>query len=415
VHEVAFMRTTERKGWRLPLSVQAFFIVFGLVAAINTAYLAGRAVLERAVKSATVTEGKLEVTLKGEALLLRREAVLVAPASGLWQVKVKAGERVSAGTKIGEILDPVLLARAQALKEEAEGERAAWQSEVDSRLERVKEELAEVTADIQAAVATLRSGLHQPGQGAQTWRLEQTLDKLVARRVELQAEQARLAEEAARGGAWRKKSQEAERLLRSAGTPVVAPVPGAVFFVLDGWEEAFDPLQSRAALTLVEPKGAVLATPVGAGENVAAGQILAKVVQDERTFCKVVLKGASVPVPKLGDDVEVTFPAFAAHAGANVTAIQQGEAETAMLLELKNSPPVLARERMAQVEVMVRRLHGPLVPEKALVREGSRLGVYVRRGGHWQFEPVEVLLAQNGRALVTGLKAGEEVAVGWRP
>lgn len=409
------MRTSERKGWRLPLSVQAFLFVFGLVAAINTAYLAGRAVLEQAVRSATVTEGSMEVTLKGEALLLRREAVLVAPASGLWQVKVKAGERVSAGTKIGEILDPALLARAQALKEEAEGERAAWQSEVDAELKRVEEELAQVTADIQAAVAMLRSGLYRPGQGTQTRRLEQTLDKLVARRAELQAEQARLAEEAARGGAWREKSQEAEQLLRSASTPVVAPVPGAVFFVLDGWEEAFDPLQSRAALTLVEPKGTVLTTPVASGEKVAAGQILAKVVQDERTFCKVVFKGTSVPMPNIGDDVKVTFPAFGSRAAARVAALQGKETETVMLLELKNSPPALARERTAQVEVMIRCLRGPLVPEKALVREGLRVGVYVRRGGRWEFKPVEVLLARNGQALVTGLKAGEEIAVGWRP
>jgi putative membrane fusion protein len=385
------------------------------VAAINTAYLAGRAVLERAVGSATVTEGNVEVTLKGEALLLRREAVLVAPASGLWQVKTKAGERVSAGSEIGEILDPVLLERGRALKEEAEGERAAWQSGVDARLKRVEEELAQVTGDIQGVIETLRSGLYRPAQGLQTRRLEEMLNKLVARRAQLQAEQARLAEEAARGGAWKEKTREAEQLLRSASTPVVAPVPGAVFFVLDGWEEAFDPLQSRAALTLSEPKGAVLATPVPSGEKVAAGQILAKVVQDEPTFCKVLLKGASVAAPNIGDDVEVAFPAYGVRVSARVTALQEREADTTMLLELKNSPPALAQERTAQVEVTVRRLRGLLVPEKALVQEGSRIGVYVRRSSRWQFEPVEILLARDGQVLVKGLKAGEEIAVGWRP
>jgi len=409
------MTVVERRKRRPPLLVLAFLAVFGLVAAVNTAYLAGRAFLERAVRSVPVTEGTLAVKLAGEALLLRREAVLVAPAAGLWQIQVEPGTRVSAGARIGEILDPDLLARAQALKREVEKERADWQGDINARLSRVEAELKEVTGAIQSALAALRVRVRQGDETAATRRLEEELARLVERRTALQAEQARLNDTAVRGGSWREKNLEAERLFQAASTPVLAPVAGVVLFTLDGWEEAFDPLQGEAAVTLSEPQGAVLSTPVPAGASVAPGQILAKVVQDEPTFVKVNAEELPAVDLKPGDRVTVVFTPEGARVAAAVVAVKRASGPDTLLVKLDNAPAALAQKRTASVELVARELVGPLVPEKALVQEGEETGVYVRRGGRWRFAAVEVRLQQNGQALVAGLKAGDEVAVGWHP
>ncbi|HHY92035.1 MAG TPA: hypothetical protein GX511_01680 [Firmicutes bacterium] len=409
------MVTAERRTQRPPLLVLAFLAVFGLVAAVNTAYLAGRALLERSVRSARVTQGTLAEKTAGEGLLLRREAVLVAATPGLWQVQVERGQRVSAGARIGEILDPALLGRAQALQQEVETERAVWQGEMGARLSQVETELKEVTAAIQATLAAIRLELRRGAGAAVTERLQADLDKQVARRTALLAEQARLNEAAARGGTWRDKSLEADRLFRAASTPVTSPVAGVVFFTLDGWEEAFDPLQSQAALTLEEPRGTVLTTPVAAGDKVAAGQILAKVVQDEPTFLRVKTKEVPALDLKPGAKVEVSFTAGGLRVPASLEALQRGEGECTVLVKLENAPAVLAAQRAVPVEIVIRSLEGPLVPQKALVQQGNQTGVYLRRAGKWRFTPVDVKLCQNDHALVTGLKAGDEVAVGWRP
>lgn len=409
------MATTERRKLRLPLTVLAFLVVFGLVAALNTAYLAGRALLENAVRRATATEGTLAVSLAGEALLLRREVVLVAPTAGIWQAATEAGQRVSAGAKIGEILDPSLLARAQAAQEEIKAGRAAWEGNLTARRNRVEAELHDVTAEIERTLAGIRAGLESAGNAVETRRLEEELRKLVARREALLVEQARLSAEAESGGPWHDKSREAERLFRAASTTVAAPVAGAVFFTMDGWEEAFDPLQAEAGLTLEGAKGPVLTAPVAAGARVAAWQILAKVVQDERTFLRLTTKAPQAMLT-IGDRVEVSFPAFSTQVAARVAALAQDKPETiTLLLELGSSPPALAAERRAGVEVVARRAHGILVPEAALVQEGAQTGVYVYKGGRWQFQGVEVLVRQDGKALVAGLEAGDEVAVGRRP
>ncbi|MGI6604550.1 MAG: hypothetical protein ACOX2S_05820 [bacterium] len=52
------MRAAERRRSRPPLLVMAFLMVFGVVSAVNTIHLLGRAVLDRAVRRATVVGGE---------------------------------------------------------------------------------------------------------------------------------------------------------------------------------------------------------------------------------------------------------------------------------------------------------------------------------------------------------------------
>ena len=47
---------------------------------------------------------------------------LVAPQAGIWHPQVSKGQRVSAGTNIGEVLNTRLLNQARELQERARGE-----------------------------------------------------------------------------------------------------------------------------------------------------------------------------------------------------------------------------------------------------------------------------------------------------
>lgn len=401
--------TVPKTRKRLPLSVTAFLLVLGLVAALNAVHVAGRMLLAKAAHKVVVKEGTVALSALGDAVLLRRELILVAPRSGVWHPKVAAGERVSANTSVGEILNDELLVRARQLQEEAKGEKVLWDSQLTAQKQQVEKELAAVNGKVLTLLTELKSDLIK----LETVRAEQLnarLQDLLKRKSLLLAEQEKLERETASGGAWRQTEAEAQELMAQAATAVMTPLKGRFQNRLDGWEDVFDPLEYKTALSEPTPSGPIVIA-AAAGVYVDQGQILGKITQEEPTFARVSME-QKCPMVALGDKVAVLFPLEQLEIPAEVVAVAHKENTSVLVLKLLASPPELVSVRETTVQVITSRVCGALVPEKALLLRDGQEGVYCWQQGKWQFIPVEIKALDQGQAIISGVRPGDEVASG---
>lgn len=399
-----------RRKTRLPWSVTAFLMVLGVVVALNAVHTVGGALLAKTARRVVVEEGTVTLGTSGEAVLLRRELILVSPKAGVWHPQVSRGQRVSAGTGIGEVLDVRLLARTQQLQEKARGEKTVWESELMAKQQDVERTLAEVNKKIPVLLAELKSDLAKM-QTARAEQLNNRLQELLRQRGLLLAEKEQLDREAVQGGAWCETEAEAQALMTQAASALVTPLAGRFEDRLDGYEDVFDPLEYKAALTTLTVSGSVGAIPVLAGNNVDQGQIVGKIIQEEPTFARVSLR-EELDLLSLDDQVEVYLPAAKTQLQARVEAIAREESETVAVLRFLSAPPAISMLRETEVQLICNRIRGASVPERALIRSNGQDGVYCWQQGKWLFKPVKVVALDQGQAIVSGISPGEEIALG---
>lgn len=402
--------TVTKKKTRLPLSVSAFLLVFGLVVALNAINLTGRLLLTKATRKVAAKEGAVTLTVFGEALLLRREQILVAPSAGIWHPKVAVSERLPANTPIGEILTADLLEQAQLFLEKAKSEKTLWESQLAFQKKQVEQELSQVGDKITQLLAELKDDLARL-ETRRTGQLNSRLQQLLKQRSDLLAQKEQLANGEATGGAWRQIEAEARELMDQASVTVYTPLSGMFLDQLDGWEDVFDPLEYKAALADITPSGSVVTEAVEAGSYVVQGQILGKITQEEPTFIRVHLN-EKLEAATLNDPVQVLFPEEQVEVKARVVAIHHHGNETIAILQLQNGPPALASVRETKVQLIKSRVQGALIPEKALIRQNSQVGVFCWQQSKWEFTPVEVKAVDQGEAIVSGIRPGDEISLG---
>lgn len=378
------------------------------LAAATVLALAGlRAGLVAAWPRAVAAPERWHPALEAEALRLRDERVLVAPAAGALEPLagdgqwVRQGEplfRVVAGPGAGE-----LVAAAERLRREREElERRLAAAPAAARRE---EALARLRAQLDAlrAVAGTPAAAAAWRQVAETWAAvraaEAALADALARRARLEREAAALA---------------AARAARAA--VVRAPAAGAVEWAVDGLEveatPAFaadpDPARLRAWL---EAGGAPPPGPPAGGAAVAAGQPLARLVPPGPVWLAAWLPGVGPgELPPPGRALAVALDG-GAPLRAEVAAVRAGEGGAALVVALREQPPGGPPPRRVRVRLLLPAREGQALPADAL--HGGR--VAVRGAGGYAWHPVRELARGDGRVLVEGLAPGVPVArwAGW--
>lgn len=397
---------------RLPLSVMAFLIVLGIVAALNGAHVAGRLLLATTARRAVVEEGTVTLGFPGEAVLLRRELVIVAPEAGIWHPQVSRGQQVTTGTSIGELVDAGQLDQARQLQEKVKGAKAVWESDIMAKKQQLQKSLDEINEKVPELLVQLKNDLAKM-QTAQAQQLNDRLQEMLRQRGCLLVEKEQLDQEAISGGAWRQIEAEAKELMAQATNIVVTPMTGRFEDRLDGYEDVFDPLEFKTALVPLTPSGTVSAYSVPAGEHVDQGQILGKVIQEEPTFAQVRLD-EKLDTVALNDQVGLHIKTAQIQLQGMVVALAHEENENIIVLKLFNAPPAISSVREIEVEVILDQVCGAVVPEQALIRLNGQEGVYCWQGDRWIFKPVEVMALDQGQAIVTGIRPGDEISLGLR-
>lgn len=397
---------------RLPLSIMVFLAVLGLVVALNAVHVVGRVLLAKTARRVVVEEGTMTLGTFGEAVFLRRELILVAPQAGIWHPQVSKGQRVSAGTNIGEVLNTRLLNQARELQERARGEKTLWESELTAKKEQLERALDEVNEKVLMLLAELRNDVAKM-QITQTQQQRDRLQELLKQRGYLSTEKEQLEQETAQGGSWREIEATATELMTQATTAVITPLAGRFEDCLDGYEDIFDPLEYKTALMPLTPTGSVGTVLVSAGDHVDQGQIVGKITQEDPTFIRVGLR-EKLDNLSLDDKVEVYLPTQEILLQAEIKALAHEESETIAVLRLQSAPPTIASVREAEVQMIFSRIRGAVIPKQALIYLNGQEGVYLWQRDKWVFTPVKVISLDKERVIVSGIKPGEEVALGLR-
>ncbi|OUM96552.1 MAG: hypothetical protein BAA04_00745 [Firmicutes bacterium ZCTH02-B6] len=197
-------------------------------------------------------------------------------------------------------------------------------------------------------------------------------------------------------------------ILTDSGERVVqAPIAGNVHFFWDGWEQQveLDLLLHRAVRHWREVQPA--SGRIVDGQLVRAGDPIARIVDGHRVRLYLDLPDGVSLAPN--QRVELRMPAVTDQTvGARVLALGGGE-PVAALLELDRYLPVLDAARWVDAEVVRARHQGVVVPAAAIVSDGQRQGVYLRRETRVVFRTVRVVAQVHEWAVVEGISPGDQV------
>ena len=367
-----------RSRWRWVAAVFALVLLLGLFAAFRRP----RGAL---VQVAPVERGDLLVPVQSDGTLEPPPGgeLRAAEPATVAELLVREGDRVAVGTPLLRLDSPELSRKALDTRSEAlrlDSERASAKAEVADR-EREEQHLREVVA----GNARLLAG------GAIT-RAAAEADERALRQGEgaLRAARARLA-------ALEGAGSRPELAARSAAD-----------------------LESRAAaLTVRAPAaGVVYGLPRRAGEAIAAGQVVANVIDPASRRLRIRVDQPDLPHIAPGQRLVVTFDGLPRERWeGKVVSVSPGLREAGgrevgeVVGEIADPGAKLPANAAVEVQIVTgEKSNALVVPRASLLRDGDKRYVYVLDDGRARRREVEVgLLGLNDAEVTAGLKENETV------
>jgi multidrug efflux pump subunit AcrA (membrane-fusion protein) len=370
-----------RSGWRWGLGLGALALVV-LVAAVSRPR--GASVQAVAVRRGDLLvpvqcDGTLEPPLGGE--------LRAADAAAVAEILAKNGDRVRTGAPLvrlenAELSRKALDARSEALR--LEGERTTAGADADE-LEREERHAARV---FEADARLLSNGaITRMTYESDELALAQARDRLRAARARLGA-------------------------LEGAS-------PGSPSRIELARQSAADLERRVAALTVrAGAEGLVYGLPRRVGEAVAAGQVVANVIDPAHRRLRARVDQADLPQTMAGQRLIVTFDGLpGSRWEGTVTFVDPGLRDVAgrevgeLLGEIADPQAKLPSNAAVDVQIVTGQKSGALVvPRSSVLRDGERRYVYVLESGRARRRDVTVgLLGLSEVEVVNGL--GEEDTV----
>lgn len=364
--------------WRWVAALGAFVVVLGLLAAFTRPRGAP-------VQVAPVERGDLLVPVQSDATLEPPPGgeLRSAETATVAEILVREGDRVIAGAPLLRLESPELSrnaldARSEALRLEAERASAMAELADREREEKHRREIVEADARLLASGAITRAAAEA--------------DERALRQEEgaLRAARARLAGLEGAGSRPELAARAAAELERRAG-----------------------------ALTVRSPAaGVVYGLPRRAGEAVAAGQVVANVIDPERRRLRIRVDQPDLPQIAAGQRLVVSFDGLPRERWeGNVASVAPGLREAGgrevgeVIGEIADPGAKLPANAAVEVQIVTgEKANALVVPRASLLRDGEKRFVYVLKDGRARRRDVEVgLLGLNEAEVIAGLEEGETV------
>lgn len=362
----------------------------------------------RITPTIAVREGTLERFVVCKAVIIRDEAVVKAPAAGVFNVVAPDGSRVAKGetvVRIGGQPEPqegesvasedggLLLAQLALEKAEAE--------EYDARayLEAKQEELIiyEKKGDTKGA-----DRIEAQIADAQAALTAKTSDKLDAK-AEYQEKLAASKVAQASG----KTSSD------PGGLKVRATRPAAVSYSWDGLESIFSPANPGLLEVAFETASEAKATGRKQGDEVAEGDPIFREIGSISTDFLLYMRDVDPEIMKVGSNHRVRFSRLSSEkVSAKVKKYRQdGSGGITVYLSMDRYVSSMAGMRTADAELLLESFTGLIVPARAISTGGSRSSLQVLRRDRFITVDVEVLGIVGADAAVKSdaLKPGDKV------
>lgn len=297
-------------------------------------------------------ESTVKEIISSEAVIVKNEKVINAPAEGKLELLVKAGQRVRVNAPLFKVVadvdkKQVLEKEMDELKMKLENVKKAWPLEKDSRLQS------------EAAV------------------------EVIEKSIELQE----------------KKLQEIE-------STVFSPMAGMVSFNIDGYENLLVPEKisylDYEDIEDIKDNEGNRRFP----EIVKINQAVLKIVDNLSLNIVTQWNGESL---KLGWKYTLKFPQLGFEVKAELKELSESRKTT--VFSAKEVPFELLDERKVPVEIVARTYKGIGVPVSAIINDNGQEGVLLFFDGRLIFKPVKVVARDDKIAIVEGVKLGDRVIV----
>jgi putative membrane fusion protein len=394
-----------RKFYTRAMAIAIVLVLAASIIAMVRPYLVGRF-----AASAVVTTGSLDVAFSGKALVIRNERVGITPTSGTLHIVAANGDRVGAGDVVAQVLDPA--AAARLTKSAVSSDKTLSDAIADASLREERERTKLSGIKLQLQMKTQERQLYIDRQDTKA------ANSIAAEISQLETA-ARLAEENI--AAIRAEIAEAQRTI-AAGNALGAGSGGAavlrsrqaalISYHVDGLELALDP--KDPSIMDVDP-GQLQPEPrtLTEGESLNAGQAVFREITDLYTELLFFASTGDEQI-KPGQMVKVRFPRLAQEAvSARVVAAKPrpdlGQGLQVVRVTLERFANSLADLRLEQASMITRTISGLVVPVSAIARRGDVTGLYVLRANRYVFREVTVVGTVGDRAVVTGVREGDQV------
>lgn len=358
------------------------------------------------IRTTPAQRGAVEVVQAGQGLLARNETAFRAPMNGRLIILVHAGQRVRSGqviAEISEVVDDELRRRLSEIDQRiAELDRETEAETVRQRARRAELDqlIQKATEELDAAVAS----------GRDDWVAEAH-----AKLSRLQAERAEL--ESLFTGVRGQLETERDTLLamREAATAEVigqrtyvrVDQPGIIHFSFDGLEDALQP----GVYPAVDWEAIQTATWTyySDGSLASTDQTLFRLIDNFGVHVFVQFPRA-VDLQE-GQRVRLRWTGIdPPGVEARVRSIHNRLEGTGVWFEVASFQPDWVHGRyLGNVEVVLQRFEGVILPRRALEERGNRIGVYVIVEGKPVFHYVNVVGGNDQEVAVSGLPPGVSV------
>lgn len=192
---------------------------------------------------------------------------------------------------------------------------------------------------------------------------------------------------------------------------VVAPFPGVVSFVGDGWEGTFSPDAVDAVWE--PPRQEPRVAPLAPREQVARGEPVARLVDRGELLGVFWSAGSSLPA-RIAPGARVELAGGAAGGGVPARVLARTQAARTgpvrLVLRIERQPvDWLYRRLEREARLVAGRYEGVVLPASGLVVRRGRQGYWLATEGGPAFVPVEVVKRLGRQVVVQGVPDGVRV------
>lgn len=325
-------------------------------------------------KTAEVLSGSLSFKIAANTYAIRQETTYYAPRGGLLTALVQEGQRVAANGIVCE------------LKGEQEEGLAQTLNKTRQEINRIETEYNQLINQKQNELL----GLKDPSQGEA---LRSEIESLRgARDRELQGLTVKLQE-------IFDELSASISLVRVDGAGLVS------FNIILGEPLDLLGLNDMGQLNPKTLEGVRWSSTED--KQVKRGEPIFRVVDNFSFYLFIPVEDLSA-LP-LGKQVTVNWPHLGTSVEAVVCKVVESATTAGVMLETKRFLPEFVTMIWEPAEIVIEVYTGSIVPQKALVRAGEQVGVYVSTETGPVFRPVDLLYNDGRQAVISGVAPGNHV------
>ncbi|MTI69912.1 MAG: HlyD family efflux transporter periplasmic adaptor subunit [Firmicutes bacterium] len=375
-----------RKKFRIILvSTILLYFLFRLM---PTLYASGE-------KTFTVKRDTLKVSHKTQGIILKNEKIYNSRNKGKINYFVSEGTKVSAGTKVVEVLNNNANELKKQLKQIDEKISKYKDANINKKL--FNEDIKKTNEKINNIVNEIKDNIENNNY-EKIVKLKQDLKNIIEKKNLVSGDSTYLKVELNR---LLENRKELNKKITSINKGYYTKQSGIVSYNFDGLENIFN---IENMLNITPNRFKILQmekNKVRNSDNIEVGQPLFKVCDNFKWFIVTKLRSDSINFLKEGNNVDIHFLDEDSYINAKVVKISQNNNEKVLIFEFDTYFYDFYDKRYVDIEIIEKNKQGLKIPKTSIVLRDGIKGVYVNNMDNIiRFRPIKIISENREYAIV---------------